>query len=68
MSNSKSTPGDRLLARRDLVLKGIDYHPNHLRQLWQRGDFPAPFKLSPRKLVWRESVVDAWLAAKTGGA
>jgi hypothetical protein len=48
--------------------KGIRYHPNHLRRLWERGDFPKPWKPSPRKLAWYEDVIDAWLISKAGEA
>lgn len=55
----------RLLAPGDLPAKGIQYHMNHLRRLWQRGDFPAPIKLSPRKNVWAEEAIDAWINSKS---
>ena len=55
----------RLLAPKDLPAKGINYHPNHLRRLWQRGAFPAPIKLSPRKHAWREEIIDAWIVPKS---
>jgi hypothetical protein len=48
--------------------KGVHYHPNHLRRMWKQGNFPVPFKPSPRKLAWWEDVIDAWLASKTTGA
>jgi predicted DNA-binding transcriptional regulator AlpA len=47
-----------------LRAKGVFYHPNHLRRLWERGDFPKPFKPSPRHLAWFEDQIDAWLAEK----
>lgn len=28
------------------------------------GDFPKSIKLSPRRVVWRESELDAWLAKR----
>jgi hypothetical protein len=58
-------PSKRVLDFDGLREKGIHYHPNHLRRLWQRGDFPAPFKPSPRKLAWWEDAIDAWLVSKT---
>ena len=33
-------------------------------RLIQRGDFPAPFKLTPRASAWRTSEVAAWQATK----
>jgi hypothetical protein len=44
--------------------KGITYHPNHLRVLWQRGEFPLPIHLSPRRIAWFEEDIDAWILAK----
>jgi Prophage CP4-57 regulatory protein (AlpA) len=44
--------------------KGIRYHINHLRVLWTRGDFPAPFNLSPPRIAWFEEDIDDWIAAK----
>jgi len=58
----------RVLGLKELPSKGICFHPNHLRRLWERGDFPRPIKLSPRKLAWPEEVLDAWLASKKEAA
>jgi hypothetical protein len=58
----------RILSPKELPTKGIHYHPNHLRRLWMRGDFPAPIRLSPRKLAWPEEAIDAWLDSKLKGA
>lgn len=57
--------GTRYLTLKDLPEKGICYHVNHLRRMWGDGRFPPPVHLSPRKLAWAESVIDAWLASKT---
>jgi hypothetical protein len=65
---NKMPSSERLLSPKDLRDKGINYHPNHLRKLWQRGNFPAPTHLSPRKIVWREDVIDAWIASKSEAA
>lgn len=56
--------GGRYLTLKDLPEKGICYHVNHLRRMWGDGRFPQPIHLSPRKLAWAESVIDAWLASK----
>jgi hypothetical protein len=60
--------GARYLALKDLPEKGINYHTNHLRRMWGDGRFPPPIHLSPRKLAWAESVIDAWLASKMEAA
>lgn len=57
-------PVRRVLTMKDLPAKGIQYHPNHLRRLWQRGDFPEPFYPSARKCAWFEDVIDQWLDDK----
>jgi hypothetical protein len=46
---------DRVIGMRDLPYYGINYHPNHLRRMWERGEFPRPSLLTPRKLSWTES-------------
>jgi len=46
----------------------VPYGMNHLRRLWQSGKFPAPTKLSERKLVWIESEIEAYVAAKMKAA
>lgn len=54
----------RVLAPRDLPAKGIHFHPNHLRRMWEKGKFPRPRKLTPRKIVWSEKEIDDWLTEK----
>ena len=44
--------------------KGIPYSKNHLRRMWQRGDFPIPVQLSPRCSGWAEETIDAWIKAR----
>ena len=58
----------RFLTPKDLPAKGIHYHPNHLRLLWQSGKFPPPTHLSPRKIAWPEAEIDAWMQSKITGA
>ena len=58
---------DVLLSPRDLRTLGINYHMNHLRRLWQRGDFPKPVHLSARKIAWRKRSILSWIASKSDG-
>ena len=58
----------RYLTLKDLPEKGICYHINHLRRMWNGDRFPKPVHLSPRKLAWSEDVIDAWLASKSEAA
>ena len=57
-------PSRRVLNYEGLRAKGVSYHPNHLRRMWERGDFPRPFKPTPHRLAWFEAAIDEWLAAK----
>ena len=63
-ANPLSPSDDPLLDRHDLKDLGIRYHPSHLRRMWTDGRFPKPKHLTPRKLVWRESVILAWVAKR----
>jgi hypothetical protein len=58
----------RILAPRDLPAKGIHFHPNYLRKLWAKGQFPKPFKISAHRIAWPEEVIDKWIADKLAGA
>ena len=58
-----SRPDDKWLDFWDLGdVHGIRYSRSYIRILCERGDFPKPFKLSPRKLVWRNSQIVSWKA------
>jgi prophage regulatory protein len=38
--------------------------------LWRRvraGDFPAPIRISPGRVAWRESDVNSWIEQRAGG-
>jgi prophage regulatory protein len=48
------------------VLERTGLSKTHLYRLVQRGDFPAPHKLSERVSAWSEEDVDSWLAARFG--
>jgi predicted DNA-binding transcriptional regulator AlpA len=63
----KRTAQQRLLTFHDLRAKGISFSLGHLRKMVFREEFPPPIKLSPRKSVWAESVVDAWVRSKIEG-
>jgi hypothetical protein len=61
-------PQRRLIAPKQLPDKGILYNMNYLRRMWNDGRFPPPIHLSPRRLVWDERVIDAWIASKMEAA
>jgi hypothetical protein len=61
-------PTNRVLTPRDLPAeKGIHYHINHLRRMWSAEPplFPRPFHLSPRRIAWREDVIDRWIEERS---
>jgi prophage regulatory protein len=39
-----------------------------LYRLRREGEFPAPIRLSRRRIGWRKEVVEAWLAARDSEA
>jgi predicted DNA-binding transcriptional regulator AlpA len=47
-----------------LARYGVTYSRIHLMRLVARGQFPAPFHLSERRLAWRLSEVRAWLKSR----
>lgn len=58
----------RVFLERDLPAKGILYGKTHLRRLVDRGDFPAPIRLSPRKPAWLETDLDRWIAERAAAS
>jgi hypothetical protein len=56
-------PQRRVLDYHALREKGVHYHINHLRRMWQDDPpkFPVPFKPTPGRLAWWEEEIDAWL-------
>ena len=57
----EAPPLGRVFTYKTLPLKGIDYHPNHVRRLVHAGKFPKPVYLGARKPVWLEGDLDAWI-------
>ncbi|MEJ0076849.1 MAG: AlpA family phage regulatory protein [Alphaproteobacteria bacterium] len=58
----------RLIGHDRLPDLGINYNSDYLRRMVKRGAFPEPVRLSPRKLAWRETDIDDWIAAKIAAA
>jgi hypothetical protein len=62
------TSGKKLIDPHALrAVKGVTYHSNHVRKLFECGEFPRPFNLSPRRIAWHEWEIDAWIEAKSVG-
>lgn len=53
--------GDRILSQKD-VLEMLPISKSTLMRMRNRGDFPPPFKVSPRKNGWMESEIISWIA------
>jgi hypothetical protein len=47
----EAPPLGRVFTYKTLPMKGIDYHPNHIRRLVHAGKFPKPVHLGARKPV-----------------
>jgi hypothetical protein len=60
----KLPPSRRVLMIKDLAVKGILYHPNHLRRLWMQDLFPRPVYPSKRRCALFEDDIDEWLFSK----
>ncbi len=56
-------PLSRILSPRELG-ELIGLAPATLWRMRRRGDLPAPIRLSPNRVGWREDVISAWLAAR----
>ena len=54
-------PTDRLLRPKD-VLEIIPVHRSTLSAWIEKGKFPQPVKISPARIYWRETTVQAWIA------
>lgn len=57
-------PVDRVLRPWQLAMK-LGCHRITLYNWVKRGMLPAPIRLSPRVVGWRESDIEAWLARRS---
>jgi prophage regulatory protein len=57
---AEEPPPDKLLDSKD-VLQRVPVHRSTLNAMISDGRFPAPLRLMPSKLLWRQSVIEAWL-------
>ncbi len=55
------------LLRKPVVLDRVGFSKSELYRRIKSGKFPAPIKLGARAVAWRESDVDAWMAALAAG-
>lgn len=47
-----------------VVAATLGVHRTTVYSLVRSGDFPKPIQISPARLGWRKSTVDAWLASR----
>ena len=63
-SSPRTPESDRLVAFANLPHYGIRYTRVHLRRLIARKLFPPPLQISPNRVAWRESDLNAWIASR----
>jgi prophage regulatory protein len=54
----------RVLFRKALRNKGVDYSDAQLHRLVKAGKFPAPIKIGENRNAWIEEEIDAYIQAK----
>lgn len=59
--NLRSEPPTMLVTYADLAGLGIHLSRKWVNNLSKQGAFPKPFRLTPRRLVWRRSDILAWI-------
>jgi len=72
-SSNQTSPGERLLRLPQIIgdrARGIEPRIPVGRSTWlagvAAGRFPAPVRLAPRVVAWREADIDALIAAFRG--
>ncbi|GEM_PF-5332682 len=59
------SPGDEIFVTYpQLPCHGVKYARVHLRRLISRGLFPRPIMLSPNRIAWKLSDIEAWKATR----
>ena len=62
---------DRLISMKEVTAR-VPFTRVHIYRLMKRGEFPRTIKIGKRRVCWRESEIDAWIASKAsvpaGGA
>lgn len=60
MTSKGSVNTDKWLTLNE-VIELVGFSRSHIFALRKKGKFPEPKKLSPRKIVWKESVIIAFM-------
>lgn len=64
---TKETTAPRALLRIEQVMERIQRGRSWVWAAVQRGDFPAPHRLSPRCTRWDSSAVERWIEQQLEG-
>ena len=54
---------NRLLALAQITDR-VPFTRVHIYRLMKRGEFPRSIKIGKRRICWRESDIESWIAAK----
>jgi len=63
MNYDQTTTGERLLPP-SVVLDRTSLSRPTIWRMVRRGDFPPSVSISPGRVAWPESAVNAWIAAR----
>lgn len=68
LPSGKSTRGPERILRRGEVERRVGLSRSTIYYKIQQGEFPAPVRLGPRAVGWRESAIEEWIAERTEAA
>ena len=58
---------ERLISMKEVTSR-VPFTKVHVYRLIKRGEFPDRVKIGKRRVCWRESDIDAWIASKVAAA
>lgn len=64
MSNQIYVENDPLLPFKAVSHEAGNVSRPTLWRMWRKGDFPKPISISPGRVGWLKSEVDAWKASR----
>ena len=56
---------ERLISMKEVTGR-VPFTKVHIYRLIGRGEFPDRVRIGKRRVCWRESDIDAWIASKVG--
>jgi prophage regulatory protein len=57
---------ERLISMKE-VTDRVPFTKVHIYRLMKRGEFPRSIKIGKRRVCWRESEIETWIASKEFG-